>query len=64
MRAVAKQSNRLDTLLTATIFTDTETIIELEHPESKRRALFFAGDMDVDEYGSDPDRVPEVDSSS
>lgn len=56
--------NRLDVLLTRHNFYDTETIIELEHPESKRRALFVQADMDVDEDGSDPDRVPEVDSSS
>ena len=56
--------NRLDALLTRHNFYDTETIIELEHPETKRRALFLQADMDVDADGSDPDRVPEVDSSS
>jgi len=56
--------NRLDALITRHNFYDTETIIELQHPETKRRALLLQADMDVDEDGSDPDRVPEVDSSS
>jgi hypothetical protein len=56
--------NRLDVVLSRHNFYDTETILELEHPETKRRALFIQADMDVDEDGSDPERVPEVDSSS
>jgi hypothetical protein len=56
--------NRLDVVLSRHNFYDTETILELEHPETKRRALFVQADMDVDEDGSDPERVPEVDGSS
>jgi hypothetical protein len=56
--------NRLDNLLTRHNFYDCETILELQHPETKRRALLIQADMDVDEDGSDPDRIPEVDSSS
>ena len=56
--------NRLDNLLTRHNFYDCETILELQLPETKRRALLIQSDMDVDEDGSDPDRIPEVDSSS
>jgi hypothetical protein len=56
--------NRLDLLLTRHNFYDCETILELQHPDTKRRALFVQADMDVDEDGSDSDRVPVVDGSS
>lgn len=56
--------NRLDILLSRHNFYDCETILELQHPETKRRALFVQADMDVDEDGSDSDRVPTVDGSS
>ena len=56
--------NRLDNLLTRHNFYDCETILELQNPETKRRALLIQADMDVDEDGSDPDRIPEVDGSS
>ncbi|MEQ1860704.1 MAG: glycoside hydrolase family 75 protein [Chthoniobacteraceae bacterium] len=55
---------RLDVLLSRANFYDTETILELQHPETKRRALLVQADMDVDEDGSDPERVPFVDGSS
>lgn len=56
--------NRLDVLLSRHNFYDCETMLELQHPETKRRALFVQADMDVDEDGSDSDRVPVVDGSS
>ena len=55
---------RLDTLLTRHNFYDCETILELQHAQTKRRALFIQADMDVDTDGSDPDRVPEVEGAS
>jgi hypothetical protein len=55
---------RLDNLLSRHNFFDCETILELEHPQTKRRALLVQADMDVDTDGSDPDRVPEVDGAS
>ena len=55
---------RLDNLLTRHNFYDCETILELQDPKSKRRALFIQADMDVDTDGSDTDRVPEVDGAS
>lgn len=55
---------RLDSLLTRHNFYDTETVLELEHPPTKRRALLVQSEMDVDGDGSDSDRVPDVDASS
>jgi hypothetical protein len=56
--------NRLDTLLTRHNFYDCETVLELEHPETKRRVVFIQADMDVDTDGSDVDRVPEIEGAS
>lgn len=56
--------NRLDNLISRHNFYDCETVLELQHPETKRRALLIQADMDVDGDGSDSDRVPEVDGSS
>jgi hypothetical protein len=55
---------RLDNLLSRHNFFDCETILELQHAQTRRRALFIQADMDVDTDGSDPDRVPEVDGAS
>lgn len=56
--------NRLDVVLSRANFYDCETILEVEHPETKRKALLVQADMDVDEDGSDPERVAVVDGSS
>ena len=61
---VKSNVKRLDTVLTKHNFYDCETILELQHPETKRRALLIQADMDVDEDGSDSDRIPVVDGSS
>jgi len=55
---------RLDQLLSRHHFYDCETILELEHPKTKRRALLIQAGMDVDTDGSDGDRIPDVDASS
>lgn len=55
---------RLDNLLTRHNFYDCETILDLQHPQSKRRVLFIQADMDVDTDGSDTDRLPVVDGAS
>jgi hypothetical protein len=62
--ALQRSLNRLDGLLSRHNFFDCETILELQHPDTKRRALFIQADMDVDTDGSDSDRVPNVDGSS
>jgi hypothetical protein len=56
--------DRLDTLLTRHNFYDCETLLELQHPQTKRRALFIQSDMDVDTDGSDVDRVTEIEGAS
>lgn len=55
---------RLDALLSPHNFYDCETILELENPATKARALFLQGDMDVNTDGSDGDRNFAVDGSS
>ena len=54
---------RLDLLLSRHNFYDCETILELQHPDTKRRALLIQADMDIDMDGSDSDRVPLVDGT-
>ena len=56
--------DRLDNLLTRHNFFDCETLLELQSPETKRRALFIQSDMDVDTDGSDVDRVPAIEGAS
>ena len=53
----------LDALLPRDTFYDTDTILELTDPDTKRRALLIQSDMDVDSDGSDPDRLNEIDAS-
>lgn len=55
---------RLDALLAADTFYDTETILELQDPDSKRRALLIQTDMDVDTDGSDADRLNQIDPAA
>ena len=49
---------RLDQLLSRHNFYDCQTILQLRHPETKRRAVLIQADMDVDSDGSDSDRLP------
>jgi hypothetical protein len=50
--------NRLDQILSRHNFYDCQTVLQLEHPQSKRKALLLQADMDVDSDGSDSDRMP------
>ena len=66
-RKVANLSSkltRLDELLSRHNFFDTETLLEIQHPETGRRALLLQADMDVDTDGSDGDRVPTIEGTS
>lgn len=54
---VRSNLDRLDQLPTRHNFYDCETILQLEHPTTKRRALLIQSDMDVDTDGSDGDRI-------
>ena len=56
--------NRLDSLLSRHNFYDCETILELTHPETKRKAVLIQSDMDVDTDGSDGDRIAVVDTGN
>jgi hypothetical protein len=58
VRELQENLNRLDLLLSRHNFYDCQTVLALKHPETKRRALLFQADMDVDADGSDGDRVP------
>jgi len=49
---------RLDLLLSRHNFFDCQTILQLQHPQSHRKALLLQADMDVDADGSDGDRMP------
>ncbi|MEO6871187.1 MAG: glycoside hydrolase family 75 protein [Chthoniobacterales bacterium] len=49
---------RLDQLLSRHNFYDCQTILQLEDPKTKRKAVLLQADMDVDADGSDADRLP------
>ncbi|HEY7001208.1 MAG TPA: glycoside hydrolase family 75 protein [Candidatus Udaeobacter sp.] len=49
---------RLDLLLSRHNFFDCQTVLQLQHPETHRKALLLQADMDVDADGSDADRMP------
>ena len=55
---------RLDALMSADTFFDTETILELQDPDTQRRALLIQTEMDVDADGSDADRLNEIDAGT
>jgi hypothetical protein len=58
LRNLRENLVRLDQLLSRHNFYDCQTILQLRHPESKRRAVLLQADMDVDADGSDSDRLP------
>jgi hypothetical protein len=64
VRELRENLSRLDTLLSRHNFYDCQTVLSLRHPETKRRALLFQADMDVDADGSDGDRVPASNGGS
>src|SRR5437667_9388816 len=49
---------RLDLLLSRHNFFDCQTVLQMQHPQSHRKALLLPADMDVDADGSDADRMP------
>jgi len=48
----------LDQVLSRHNFFDCQTVLQLQHPQSHRKALLLQADMDVDADGSDADRMP------
>ena len=62
--SIRSNLDRLDQLISRHNFFDCETILELQNPDTKRRALLIQADMDVDTDGADGDRMPTFDTSS
>jgi hypothetical protein len=58
VRMLRENLARLDLLLSRHNFFDCQTILELQHPQTHRKALLLQADMDVDADGSDADRMP------
>jgi hypothetical protein len=60
------QSNlsKLESLLSRHNFFDIETILELQDPDTGRKAILVQSDMDVDTDGSDGDRLSTTDGVS
>lgn len=61
--ALGDNLERLDRALSRHNFFDLDTVLELEHPVSKRKVLLMQADMDVVSDGSDGDRMPVFDDA-
>ena len=57
VKMLRENLGRLDLLLSRHNFFDCQTILQLQHPETHRKALLLQADMDVDADGSDSDRL-------
>jgi Fungal chitosanase of glycosyl hydrolase group 75 len=57
LRMLRENLVRLDLLLSRHNFFDCQTVLQLQHPQSHRKALLVQADMDVDADGSDGDRM-------
>ena len=58
VRMLRENLARLDVLLSRHNFFDCQTVLDLQHPQTHRKALLLQADMDVDADGSDADRMP------
>lgn len=58
LKSLRQNLGRLDQLLSRHNFYDCQTVLDLRHPDSKRKAVLMQADMDSDADGSDADRVP------
>ena len=58
VKALRDNLGRLDQLLSRHNFYDCQTVLQLQHPQTHRKALLLQADMDVDADGSDSDRMP------
>jgi hypothetical protein len=59
--AIQRDLTRLNKILDRHNFFDCETILELTHPTSKRKAMLIQSEMDVVCDGSDGDRMATLD---
>src|SRR5262245_3434096 len=57
VRMLRENLARLDLLLSRHNFFDCQTVLQLQHPQTHRKALLLQADMDVDADGSDSDRM-------
>ena len=57
VRMLRENLGRLDLLLSRHNFFDCETVLQLQQPETHRKALLLQAEMDVDADGSDSDRL-------
>ena len=57
---IRKEAATLARLLDRHNYYDTDTILEIEAPESGRKVLWMQADMDVVSDGSDGDRLPDM----
>ncbi len=60
-RRLQKYLTRLESLPTRHDYYDCESILELKHPETGKRALLLQGEMDVVSDGTDGDRMAALD---
>jgi hypothetical protein len=58
IRLLRENLVRLDQLPSRHNFFDCQTVLQLQHPQSHRKAFLIQADMDVDADGSDADRMP------
>ena len=58
VKVLRENLGRLDLLLSRHNFYDCQTVLQLRHPQSHRKAILLQADMDVDADGSDSDRMP------
>ena len=58
VRMLRENLVRLDLVLSRHNFFDCQTVLQLQHAQTKRKALLIQADMDVDCDGSDGDRMP------
>lgn len=61
IKAVTRELTRLNKMLDRHNFFDCETILELKHPVTSRKALLIQSEMDVVADGSDGDRSADLD---
>ncbi len=60
MNHVRKNAASLDRILSKHNYYDTDTILEIEAPDTKRKLVWIQADMDVVSDGSDGDRLPDM----
>ncbi len=59
VKILRENLSRLDLVLSRHNFYDCQTVLQLQSPQSHRKALLLQADMDVDADGSDGDRLPD-----